>query len=873
MAIETDAEILRLRAGLRDLVALSTIPTTWVGREPRDVAWGLADALTGLLELDFASVRLWEPDGSGVVEVMRGDAWTTFPQWLVRHLAPNGRLLGKAIVPDVGAEQCRGLVMPIGVDGEGGVVAAACHRTEFPTEIDQLLLSLAANHAATAFQAARLIHERRRAEEKLREARNELEVKVVERTAELRRSEAYLADAQRLSHTGSFALSVPSGKPTHSSDEHSRLFAFDPQQGVPTLEEFVQRVHPDDRARCAEAVQRGIREGASFELEYRILPPQGPLRHIRALAHPVFTASGELEEFVGTVMDVTEQKRAEEERQAQLWFFESMDGINRAIQGTGDLEQMMGDVLDVVLAIFGCDRAWLIYPCDPEAASHRVRMERTRPEYMGASGGGVEIPNDPAVASVFRSVLASSGPMRFEPESGFALPSPTGERFSLRSMIAMAIYPKVDKPCVFGLHQCSRPRVWTTQEERLFQAIGRRLADALDRLLMLRDLRKAHQMVEASRDELHQLVEEQAALRRVATLVAQTVSPSEVFESVTREVGLLCGADLARMERYEPDGTVTGIAGWSRRGDRKPAIGTRLAPEGLSVAALARQTRRPVRVDSFATGNGPVAQEARALGIRASVGCPIIVEGRLWGVIAASSRGDARFPAGTESRIAAFTHLVATAIANAESRDELIASRARVVAAADEARRHVVRDLHDGAQQRLVHTVLTLKMARRAQREHDATEDALVAEALEHAEAANAALRELAHGLHPSVLAQGGLAAGVDSLASHLAVPVAVDVSVERLAPALEACAYFVVAEALTNVVKHSDAQSAAVNAWVEDGVLHLEVRDDGVGGAHPGGPGLVGLADRLAAVGGRLRVVNPPNGGTLIAATLPLPD
>jgi signal transduction histidine kinase len=327
------------------------------------------------------------------------------------------------------------------------------------------------------------------------------------------------------------------------------------------------------------------------------------------------------------------------------------------------------------------------------------------------------------------------------------------------------------------------------------------------------------------------------------------------------------------MERYEPDGTVTGVAGWSRSGDPEPAIGTRVAPEGLGIAALARQTRRPVRVDSFADGSDPIAQEARALGIRASVGCPIIVEGRLWGVIAASSRREAPFPAGTESRIAAFTHLVATAIANAESRDELIASRARVVAAADEARRHVVRDLHDGAQQRLVHTILTLKLAQRAQREDGATVEALVAEALEHAEAANAELRELAHGLHPSVLTQGGLAAGVDSLVSHLAVPVAVDVSVERLAPALEGCAYFVVAEALTNVVKHSDARSAVVNAWVADRVLHLEVRDDGMGGARSGGPGLVGLADRLAAVGGRLRVVSPPNGGTLIAATLPLPD
>jgi signal transduction histidine kinase len=250
-----------------------------------------------------------------------------------------------------------------------------------------------------------------------------------------------------------------------------------------------------------------------------------------------------------------------------------------------------------------------------------------------------------------------------------------------------------------------------------------------------------------------------------------------------------------------------------------------------------------------------------------------VVEDRLWGVIAASTTSGAPFPEGAESRIAEFTELVATAIANAESRGELLASRARVLAAADEARRHVVRDLHDGAQQRLVHTIVTLKLALRAQHEDDgASAEALVAEGLEHAEWANAELRELAHGLHPSVLARGGLRAGVDALVSRTTVPVTADVSAGRLAPEIEANAYFVVAEALTNVAKHSEAHSAAVKVWVDDGALHLEVRDDGVGGADLAGPGLVGLTDRLAALGGRLRVESPPNGGTLIAATLPVP-
>jgi PAS domain S-box-containing protein len=495
MSVGTDAEVFRLRTVLGDLVALSTIPAAWVGRDPQAIAAGLADVLIGLLELDFDFVRLRDP-GGGVVDVSRGNAWKAFPEWLERRLATNGLFSGKEIIRDVGDEvPCSGVVIPIGVNADGGLVAAASERRDFPTDVEQLQLSLAANHAATAFQSARLILERRRAEEELLEARSALELKVAERTAELLRSEAYLAEAQRLTHTGSFALDVLTGEPTHWSDEHSRLFGFDPQHESPTFEEALRRIHPEDRARCAEELERGIRETSSLELEYRVVLPDSRLKCIRALAHPVFTASGELQEFVGTVIDVTERKRAEEERRAQLWFFESMDRINRAIQGTSDFEQMMGDFLDAVLAVFRCDRAWLAYPCEPEAASHRVRMERTTPEYIGAFEPGAEIPNDPEVVGLFRSALDSKSPIRFDPESGSALSSAPAERFGVRS----AVYPKVDSPYMFGLHQCSHPRVWTPQEERLFQEIGRRLADALDTLLMFRNLAKSRADLAASR--------------------------------------------------------------------------------------------------------------------------------------------------------------------------------------------------------------------------------------------------------------------------------------------------------------------------------------------------------------------------------------
>jgi signal transduction histidine kinase len=218
-----------------------------------------------------------------------------------------------------------------------------------------------------------------------------------------------------------------------------------------------------------------------------------------------------------------------------------------------------------------------------------------------------------------------------------------------------------------------------------------------------------------------------------------------------------------------------------------------------------------------------------------------------------------------------FAELLDTAIANADSRDQLTASRARLVTAGDEARRHVVRDLHDGAQQHLVHTIVTLKLAQQALKQEDGKAESLVGEALEEAEHGNAELRELAHGLLPAVLTRGGLGAAISTLVTRLDLPVQADVPTERLPAEIEASAYFIVAEALTNVVKHSHASEAEVRASLKDEVLHVEVRDDGIGGADPDGHGLVGLSDRATALGGRFRVESPVGGGTLVAATLPL--
>ncbi|HWD76635.1 MAG TPA: GAF domain-containing protein [Solirubrobacteraceae bacterium] len=873
MLIETDGEIARLRAVLRDLVALSTIPAMWIGRDPPGVAAGLADALIRLLQIDFAFVRLCDPDGAGAVDVTRGDGWPLFSHWLDRHLATSGRLSGRAIVPDVGGEQHgRGVALPIGVNAEAGVVAAASDRADFPTEFDLLLLSLAANHAAASFQGARLIHERTRAEADLRQARNELEVKVAERTAELRRSEGYLADAQTLAHTGSFALSVPDGEPTHSSQEHARLHGFDVGRGLPSLQEFLERIHPVDRVRCTAALERAMRDAASFEIEYRVVLPASPPRYIRALAHPVLSASGELEEFVGTVIDVTERRRAEEERQAQLWFFESMDGINRAIQRSDDLDQMMSDVLDAVLPIFGCDRAWLVYPCDPQAGSYRVRMVRARPEHMCPAGPGAEIRNDQELAEAVRTVLASGDPVRFDPESGDALPSSPAERFGIRSMVAIALRPTVDRPYVFGLQQCSHPRVWTSQEVRLFQGIGRRLADALDTLLMLRDLREAHRAVEASRDELQALVEEQAALRRVATLVASGAPPQQVFAGVTEEIGQLLPVDLVGMGRYEPDRSQTIVAAWGGAVKRFP-VGRRLSLGGQNLATIVLDTGRPARKDSSADASGQVGLNARETGFRSAVGTPINVEGRLWGVVIAGSSGEQPLPADTEDRLADFTELLATAIANAESRAALAASRARVVAASDETRRRIERDLHDGTQQRLVSIGLELQAAREAV----PPELGELADQLSRVAAGLQSVfdevREISRGIHPAILSRGGLEPSLRGLARRSSVPVELELrDVGRLPEHLEVAVYYTVSEALTNAAKHARPSRVRVEVESDDTTLRLAIHDDGIGGADPArGSGLVGLSDRIESLGGRLQIISAAGSGTTLLIRIPV--
>src|SRR2546430_5653497 len=375
----------------------------------------------------------------------------------------------------------------------------------------------------------------------------------------------------------------------------------------------------------------------------------------------------------------------------------------------------------------------------------------------------------------------------------------------------------------------------------------------------------------ASREELTMLAEEQAALRRVATLVAEGARPDEVFAAVGAEVARTLGVPIAAMLRFDPDGILTVLA--STGAELDPCPGTRVRIGRSSLSAEVLRTRRAVRIDDWTEVAGEAGEFAGEKDIRSTVGVPIVVDGALWGVMNAGSTE--LLPQETEGRLAKFTQLLGTAIANAESRGELEASRARIVVTADATRRRIERDLHDGAQQQLLSLALEIRAAQAATppelREHRA-ELAHVAQGLTNV---LDDLREIALGIHPAILAEGGLGPALKTLAHRSPIPVELDVRVERRLPGpVEVTAYYVVSEALTNAAKHAEASIVHVDADVRDGILRVAVLDDGVGGADPvRGSGLLGLKDRAEAIGGRISLDSSHGAGTSLRVELPLGD
>jgi signal transduction histidine kinase len=396
-------------------------------------------------------------------------------------------------------------------------------------------------------------------------------------------------------------------------------------------------------------------------------------------------------------------------------------------------------------------------------------------------------------------------------------------------------------------------------------------ADVEDRLAGFTELVATAIANAQARDDLHRLVDEQSALRRVATAVAGAATPEQIFDLVCRETGRLFVADTVNLVHFTPDGVNLTMAGWSSRGVHMP-MGTRLPLDG-AINELVRRTSAPGRFDTYGGAPGQLAQRLRGLGIRSEVGAPVVVGGHVWGALIAGTDQPVPLPVGTEDRLARFAELIGTAVGNAADRAELVASRARIVAAGDAARLRLARDLHDGAQQRLVSVVMSLQLADQ-QRDDPAALQRLLTGALDNARAGIADLRELAAGMHPAILTDRGLRAAARSVADRCAVPVTVTASEERFAPLVEVAAYFVIAEALTNIDKHASASRADVRVSREQDVVTVTVDDDGVGGAtFAAARGLLGLRDRVEALGGTLVLDSNPGQGTHLRATLPAGD
>jgi signal transduction histidine kinase len=370
------------------------------------------------------------------------------------------------------------------------------------------------------------------------------------------------------------------------------------------------------------------------------------------------------------------------------------------------------------------------------------------------------------------------------------------------------------------------------------------------------------------------LREEQAALRRVATAVAAQRTPSEIFATLTREIAVLFGATGASLVRFEPGDEGLVVADWSAPGALGLVAGQRITFDRDSALQRVYRTGSAARIDHYAEHDQEIADYVRRVGAHAAVAAPVSVGGRVWGAVAMSTTRPRPFPPTAETQLASFAELVAMGVANAEARSQLAASRVRLVQAGDEARRRIERNLHDGAQQRLVTVALHLRLARNRVGEDDASADlrALLDDCSAELALALEDLRELARGIHPAILTERGLEPALKTLIDRCPLHVDLDVDLpSRLEPPQEAALYFTVSEALANVVKYAAAGRVSIRAMADERQAVIEVRDDGVGGADPSrGSGLRGLSDRVEAVGGWLVVTSPHGGGTTVVATVP---
>ena len=610
---------------------------------------------------------------------------------------------------------------------------------------------------------------------------------------------------------------------------------------------YVDFVHPDDRERTA-AETAAIGQGkTTLSFENRFVRKDGSHRVLEWTSTPAV----EDRAMYAVARDVTDRHQAEAELARLAGEQAALRRVATLVARQAPQAEVFSAIAEEIGRLLGTDEIRMLRYEDDSAV---VVSSWGEAEDAFPTGSRHPLEDDSAASRLLRT----GQPARIDDYATTSGPLADSVRsIGIRSAVAVPIQ-------VEG-------RLWgamtagTTQSEPLPPDTESRLGQFTE--LMATAIANTESHARAER-----LAEQQAALRRVATLVAEGASPAAVFDAVAAEMKGLLGADHVVVCRYEPGTELTVLAHRGSSAQKVPP-GARISHQGDSVEAAVRRAERSVRIESYEGARGVIAELARAAGVRVALGAPIVVDGRLWGVVSAGWNWEESPPADTEQRMAQFAQLLGTAIANADNRAELIASRARLVAASDEVRRRFERDLHDGVQQRLVSLALELHGAQAIAPREDKKLIAQLAHVRQSLAEALDDLRELSRGIHPAVLSEGGLKPAVKALARRSTVPVELNLSVdERLADHVEVGAYYLISEALTNAAKHAQASKVEVTAHVHDGTLQLRIDDDGVGGADPArGSGLTGLTDRVAALGDTIAIASPPGRGTSLRVELPV--
>jgi PAS domain S-box-containing protein len=699
-------------------------------------------------------------------------------------------------------------------------------------------------------------------------------------------------------------------------------YSVEEWESDPALLERV--VHPDDRDYVFAEAMRARETADPFRLEYRMLARDGRLIWVYDEMHLVHDADGRPRGVQGILLDISERKEAEAAASESEKRFRAMVANlpGASIRCAHDPDWTMEFVSDAIEEISGYPAsdfigsrvrsfASVIHPDDketlPKAIENGKRYEveyrvmrpdgsvrwvlesgigQSRPdgaprldgaifditerrraqdalaESKRRFGSIIETTNEWIWAEDERGGLTYTNPAVYE-MLGYTYEGVGGELAVL--LRRRGIRSEVGAPVIV------EGRVWgaliagTDEPEPLPLGTELRLARFTELVAT------AISRIQA-RDELRDLADEQAALRRVATLVARGTDSRAVFEAVCAETGRLIGASSVNLAHFTADGFNLTMAGWSLRDTHIPTD-TRLPLGPDTINGVIQQTVAPARIESYEGASGELAALLQQRGIRSEVGAPVIVEGRVWGALIAGTDSVEELPAGAEQRVASFAELIATAVANVAARSELVASRARIVAAGDEARRLVERNLHDGAQQRLIAIGLDLETLKASTFSANAGAHQELDRIKSELDSILGEIREISHGLHPTLLSEAGLGPALRSLARRSPVPVELQVQVEERLPAsIETAAYYVVSEALANAAKHANASAVTVIIEISEDRLLAAVGDDGVGGADTRrGSGLVGLIDRVEALGGHLSLESAPGRGTLVAVELPL--